>query len=117
MTETTTLQDAYAPSIRRRNEIVARDYCGGTPVTRDPYDPMDEPTAGRAIARNIAQNGLPVAIITGVSWWVLRDISFTVNGQTAEFTWETFIAGGILIAGIMVAVSLLEYHFTGGRSK
>jgi len=115
MSRTTPLQDAYAPAIRRREEIVARDYCGGTAVTRDPYDPMNEPTAARAVARDIAQNGPVVAMITGVSWWLMRDISFTVNGNTAEFTPTTFIAAGVLIGVIMVAVSLIQYYFTGGR--
>jgi len=38
---TTTIQDAYAPGIRRRQEIIKRDYVGGTQP--EPDKAADEP--------------------------------------------------------------------------
>ena len=100
---TTTLQDAYAPSIRRREEIVAREY-----TTHSSPEPVVSDD-GRFLStlwdttKQIAPGGV---IAIGVTVFVMDAISseITLNGEPMAF--DVRVVAAFLVVMMAVATVL-----------
>jgi len=104
MSRTTPLQDAYAPAIRRREEIVARDYCGGTRPTVDDDDGFHV----NATVATLGKVGLTSGIAGGAGYVAARVTNtvmaeITINGQSGGTIDPVGFAIGITLIGLLIA--------------
>jgi len=101
MTETTTLQDAYAPSIRRRQAIVERDY-------RDSAQSQpSEPTTSRSWLQYAGLVVTP-AVAGGTGYFAAHATNtvmaeITINGQTGGSIDPLAFGVGVAMFGLLIA--------------
>jgi hypothetical protein len=99
---TTPLQDAYAPGIRRREEIVARDYCGGTPVVEECADKQFEVlwSFGRLVV-TVGITGAVGYFAATATNTIMADV--TINGQQGATIDPLAFAAVVATVGLAIA--------------
>ena len=118
---TTALQDAYAPGIRRREEIVARDYCGGTPAHQI-HDTADaQPRFINTLAQTTKQVAPGGLVAVGATVVVMQTVAseITLNGEpmTVDVGFMAAFLGGMMVVATLLTAGLRYKVQTGAMGR